>query len=753
MNSSNDDGADVLWCERSLNACSTLLILGVLVCTSACRGEDDDKPQVDDMPAAVDMPADQERDVPDLTEDMPADLGATEEMDVQDMPADMPPVQPGARLRFDPASEAFFDVPFPSDTRRDETGRPQFKNWEKAYRNNVLKLWFNATDDLVSGFSPVAGFFLTFDAPLDDDSLPTIESSTSTQDGWPSIALVDVDADSPERGRMFPLECRINTFEGRLRVANQVGCIPPWGVMRRVNTEYAIVVTRDLRAADGEATSSSEAMQSLLAGQDVEGRFGTVPAKPYVDARDFLVEQGLDTSSIMAIDLFTTGDPTARLRRINTFYRALPEPTVDEVSGLAMVKDYGEYFVVEGHYSVPIIQEGSFPYNSPPSGKVVFDEQGNVQQVDTQRIRFYLTLPRAPMASTGYPTLMYLHGSGGVSQQLMERGPYGEDGSPPPEGSGPARVIAPYGIAGFAADFQFHGMRYDPPDTSGLVLYNLFGNPRGTIDNFLVAANEVTLHARLLRGLVIDPTTIRNLPAGSLDLSASADGLIRFDEDAFVTMGQSMGSTIGLPAATIDDYTDATILSGSGGSLIEIASTSSQPVDVSAVLRTFLSYKNNEPLDQFDPVLHILQHVWDLVDPLAYSPNVFQEPFDGIPAKHVLQHSGIMDGYFSPEGRAGLSAALGVTLVAPELEPVALDIMRLVGLEQVLMPPVSGNHASGVTAVVTQYQPSVLDGHHVAYQRDDAKAQYACFVKTLAITGIPVLAAVPDASVQDCGAP
>ncbi len=730
--------------------CALLMIFSL----AACRGDDEQTPDSPDL-ATVDMTiADSAPDLPDAPDMQRQDMSVPDSGsgDMSTSDADMAePLPPGSRLRFDPASESFFDVPFPSDTRRDETGRPRIKNWERAYRNPILKLWFNATDDLLEGFSPVAGFFLTFDAPLEENSLPSLQSSVETSSSWPSIFLVDVDANSPERGRLFPIECRVNTFEGQLRVPNQIGCVPPWGVMRRPNTRYAMVVTDDLLAKDTNPVSPSEAMTSLLTGENVAGRFGEIDAAPYVEARDFLVAQGLPSDSIVAIDLFTTHDPTARLRRINEFYRQLPEPTIDETTGFGMVRDYGDYVILEGFYEVPIIQEGNFPYSAPPSGRIVFDDEGNITQVDSQRIRFYITLPRTPMAESGYPVLMFLHGSGGVSQQLMERGPFAPDGTRPPAGSGPARVVAPYGIAGFAADFQFHGMRYNPPDTSGLVLYNLFGNPRATIDNFLVAANEVTLHARLLRGLTIDPATVRNLPDDVLDLSASPDGLIRFDDSAFVTMGQSMGSTIGLPSATVDDIVDATILSGSGGSLVEIAATSSEPLDVSAALRTFLSYKTGEPLDQFDPVLHVLQHVWDLVDPLSYSPYLFQETFENIPVKHVLQHSGLQDGYFSPAGRAGLSAAMGVELVAPNLEPEALEIMRLVGLDQVLEPPVSANHPSGATAVVRQYEPSVLDGHHVAYQRDDTKAEYACFVKTLALTGIPVLAAVPDSSVENCG--
>ncbi len=730
------------------------LICGLLMLSISACGKDENKSTPTDMNTPQDMP--DMVVVVDISPDVDATmLDASPDLDSQDasadmVDADMAPSIPGARLLFDPMSEEFFHTPFPSDTRRDAEGKPVFSSWEVAYKNSILELWFDAAEELVDGFSVNSGFFLTFDAPLDLETIPSLASSIDTSEQWPSVFLMDVDADSPERGRLFPIDCKLNTVGGRLRVANQLGCVPPWGVLRRPETTYAMVVRNTLLAEDGSPVETSQAMQELLSGSDVEGRLTTIAAQPYTDALAYLGEQGVDTSSVVALDLFTTYDPTKRLQKVHEFYDALPEPQLNADPGLRFVLDYGDYIVVEGFYDVPIIQTGNMPYDRPPEGKIAFDDNGNVSQVDTQTIRFYLTLPRTPMGADGYPVLMYLHGSGGVSQQLMQRGAYGSDGTPPESGSGPARVVAPYGIAGFAADFQLHGMRFNPPDTSGLKLYNLFGNPRATVDNFLVAANEVTLHARLLKGLVVDPSSISNLPEGVLDLSASADGMIRFDDSAFVTMGQSMGSTIGLPAATIDSVTDGAILSGSGGSLVEIASTSTEPINVRGLLRMFLQYKAAEVLDQHDPVLHVIQHVWDIVDPLSYSPHLFQNPYPNIPPKHILQHSGLHDGYFSPASRAGLSAAMGVQLVSPVFEPEAVEIMKLVGLDDVLMPPASANADSGVTAVVRQYEPSVLDGHHVAYQRDDAKAQYACFIKMLALYGVPTLASVDQSSVENC---
>ncbi|MEM6930867.1 MAG: hypothetical protein AAF602_28290, partial [Myxococcota bacterium] len=408
---------------------------------------------------------------------------------------------------------------------------------------------------------------------------------------------------------------------------------------------------------------------------------------------------------------------------------------------------------------VPVVQEGPFPYRNPGEGLIKRAADGSIEQVGTQLIRAYVTIPRGPMPADGWPLLSFFHGSGGNAEQLLDRGAFSRTGMAPAPGLGPAEVAARYGVAGSSIDFQFHGMRFDPPDTSGLVLYNLLGNPRATVDNFLVAANEVGLHMRLLAGLELNPAevtvadgvTLPGTVAELFDAGGAADGLIRFDDARFSAMGQSMGTTIIVPTMTVDTVYDAAVFSGAGGSLIEIASEGTSPVELRALLRVFLGYRPDEKLDQFDPLLHGLQHVWDYVDPMVHARHVTLEPHPGIPPKHVLMHSGLTDGYFSPDSRGNLSVALGTPLAGGVLEQRGLDLLELIGFDEALEYPVRGN-IEGVTSATVQYAPSVLDGHHVAYQRSDTKAQYGCFLKTVGNPAGPILEDAADATVELCDA-
>lgn len=664
----------------------------------------------------------------------------------------------GAYLRFDPAGESFFDLPFPSDERLGEDGSVDFRQWERAYKNDLLKLWLDAGSDLMQGWGLLSGVFIHFNEPIDPESLPASLEESALGSGeapekFPSVFLMNVDPDSPDQGETLPIECKFNREEGSYHDANLLGCISPFGIVRAPNTRYALVVTSELKDADGAPVVGDRAMQRLLAGEDVEGAEGLVSAEPYKAARDLLVDAGMQPEDIAAAVLFTTGNPASRLVKINQWYRQLDEPKIDAES-LSFVEEFDDYIVLRGTYQTPIIQQGELPFSRPPAGKVVFDERGEpeVQSYDT--VPFLLTIPTGEMPAVGWPIMMYMHGSGGQMQELVDRGARTDagDADSAPRGSGPGGVVAPYGVAGFAAEFAFHGTRFNPPDTLGLQLYNLFENPRAAIDNFITAANEVTLHARLLKGLEIDPAALPEL-AGRLDVEAAPDGLIRFDDARISAMGQSMGSTIGLPALTVSQDIAAGVLSGSGATLIEVALKTMKPVELKPLILSLLRYKRSEEMDKFDLILSALQHTWDFVDPSVHARYAYQEPHPQTPAKHILQHLGMEDGYFSVYSRTALTGALGIDVAEPVLEPEVVDIMEVIAPAHsaALPTPVQGNLAEGqITGVAAIYEPSVMDGHNVAYQVEDAKAQYGCFVKSVGPDGPPTFRSVAESQVDSC---
>ncbi|MHC4836651.1 MAG: hypothetical protein ACYTF3_00470 [Planctomycetota bacterium] len=549
---------------------------------------------------------------------------------------DAAPPQPDAALPdgptalFDPGSEDFFALPFPEDARRAPDGQVLLSEWPDATSTiSLFALWADAADELLTGWGVTSAFYIYFDGPLDPDSLPAQYQA----DG--PVQLVDVDQGSPDRGTRFPLDCRFEADAGRWHPENMIACRTPFGFVRRPLTRYAIVVTREVLGADGEPVRPSDTMWQLLSGEDAAGRTGA-------DYTGALEAAALTRDDVSMVGLFTTHDPTARLRRVADWYAGLPAPELD--GPIEVLTTFSDYAVVQGRVWMPVIQQGERPYrNQEDSGRILFDDDGLPMQVDRQSTRFAISIPKSPMPAAGFPVLLYMHGSGGNRDQFIIRGP-------PPDGGGPSRVAAQRGAAVYGFDFPLHGDRNDPPDTTGLMLYNLLGNPRATVDNFIISACEVMVHSRLLQQLTIDPA----LAPEFLDPGDDPDGLIRFDPEHIVMKGQSMGATIGVPAATVNREASSIILSGSGGTLIEVGVSATDPFPLTGTLARAFQLGPDEQIDRFDPILNAVQHLWDLIDPTAHAPYMSRDPHEGIPPKNVLHVHGLNDTYFSDHSRAAI---------------------------------------------------------------------------------------------------
>ncbi len=677
---------------------------------------------------------------PSVTQDAGTDVNTPDAADV----APDASITMATTFNFDPALGSFFDVPFPSDVRLKPDGTVGYTDYESLYTLQVGKLWLDAGDDLKTGFGLTSAVFMHFNGALDPDTLPsTFEMSMEPAS---TVFLLDVDADSDKLGQRIPVKCKFTANAGTHHPANQLACGSPFGFLREPNTTYALVVTSGVHDVAGEAVGTPAIMSALLAGADHTSKNGTILASDYTSAQAAIVAAGTAAEDIAGFTLFTTYDPTTRLVQIYDFYAALPEPTLDTTKPIEELAVYDDYVVLKAFYNVPNIQEGPLPYAAPPAGRIIFGADGKPVVQYQESIQINITIPRRAMPAKGYPLFFYAHGSGGEGKELMNRGPRLVKTDEPALGSGPAANIAQYGIAGFSMDFALHDTRYpQSPDTTGLKLYNILGNPRAMVDNFIIASNEIGLHSRLMKNITIDPAV-----STSLDPTWFPDGVIKFDSDAMAVMGQSMGSMISIPAMSIPNEIDALINSGSGGTLIEIALASKDPIEIKPILRRLLKLGAEEEFDEFDPALNALQHVFDWIDPTLHAQHVIQRPHRGAGARHVFNPSGLEDRYFSPRARASVSLALGVPLAEPVLEAVAFDWMKWAGNGEAVSLPIQSNMPQGVTGFARQYAPAYPEaGHYVMFDKPEARAQYACFVKSLA-QGNPILRSPEESTPENC---
>jgi hypothetical protein len=330
---------------------------------------------------------------------------------------------------------------------------------------------------------------------------------------------------------------------------------------------------------------------------------------------------------------------------------------------------------------------------------------------------------------------MYLHGSGGEAYQFVNRGALDEhvprdDQPAPAPGSGPAEYLARRGVASLGMDFGLHGERHSPPDTTGLVFYNLFGNIDATLDNFTIAVMELEMISEIVDTVTIDPAL-----APALDAGDAEDGLIRFDPERLTAMGQSMGTTLGVPWAGIDPRLDGIVFSGAGGILVEIAVTAVEPVELKGIVEIAFRLEDGAEAHLAHPALHAAQNLWDFVDPIAKAPHVVLDPAPGAKPKHVMMTAGVRDGYFHPRSQAAMAVAMGLPLAGDEVEPVLPGALRLAGLDAVALPMQSGD---GVTAGVLQYEAPNTLGHYVVFNQPGARHQYTCFVASVGAGGATI---------------
>ena len=148
-----------------------LLVLVVIVIFAACSGDGDGE----------------NNGAADTGDEVIDDTGAVE--DGGDPDTTPEPVAPA--VRFDADGEAFFDVPFPSDTRLREDGTPDLTSWDAAYDRGVPRLWIEAAEDLMQGWGLVSGVFVHFEGPISEDTLPgTVAETTDTSSGFSSVFLM-----------------------------------------------------------------------------------------------------------------------------------------------------------------------------------------------------------------------------------------------------------------------------------------------------------------------------------------------------------------------------------------------------------------------------------------------------------------------------------------------------------------------------------------------------------------------------------
>ena len=643
------------------------------------------------------------------------------------------------------AGTGFFDLPNPLDLRLDEHGKTDLSDFPNPGNNAVVRQIVQSAGLHMEGWPTATQVFFLMSGPIDPGSLPS--DPAAYRSSGAVIQLIDVDPDSPERGRRFPLEVGFNASNEKYRPANLLQVLPVQGFDLRENTTYAVIVTRDLTAQDKKTVTVEPNLCAALSGRMPLGALAAEARQSYAPLADQLAREGIDPGTIVAATVFTTGAPTERMFRVTE--RVADWSAPDPVTPLVKTDEFDEYCVYSSQWEVPGLQEGLIPYLAMKDGGVIeFEADGEPVVRYTRISPFVITVPRKPMPAGGYPLLFYIHGTGGISTQAYQRGPVDAQGNRPP-GRGPSEVAAERGwgtscMGGHLSVEQLGVVG----SLDGYIPYN-FLNLQAMRDNFVQMVAEQILFRRLLNQLAID---VSDCPGA--DTSASPDGLARFDPAMQVVMGQSLGSNLaGLVAATDPLPWQGTILTGAGGSWTEYALGPQNP-PLPALLSFLLGMPLVEPLDRWHPVIQLATLTIAGANNIHFLPTLFREPRFARPAPHMLVVEGHIDLQVTIGLQRALVAALGVDMVGPDVTEIPPDVpvgpegqiiqrIELAGGRQ-LDPPVSGNfnvpgQGPRTVAVVRYPEDGIQEGHMVVFQREEPKHQYGCFLEDLARGKVPTI--------------
>jgi hypothetical protein len=623
---------------------------------------------------------------------------------------------------------SFYDHPWPSDLRRDPDGTIHVGGFYNPHQTIILQQYVDLTKGLLKGFSPSAAGYLRFTGDIDPTTLPA--DPPSAVQPTSGVQLVDVDPQSPEHGKRKLISLFWQQPDGVYWVHDTLAVQPALGYPLRPNTRYALVVTNAVKAADGSAITPSSDLAEVLGLAALEPRVQAAHDL-YAPAVADLAGAGIPATSIVHLAVFTTNDPTADLfAAADDLRKNVPAPTVDPTTWAA--KDQtADYDVYEGSYGSPNYQAGTPPYQNS-GGNFVYAPNGTPVVQNTFAQEFCLVVPKAqacPMPASGYPIVLYAHGTGGNYRSIVD------------EGNSFGDLMAQHCLASMGINQPFAGNRpgAPPPTDQNLagdedLLFVNLNNPIAARTNGQQAAIDVIQQARLFTATHV------TVPAGV----SRTQGAIAFDGTKVLFIGHSQGGTNGPLFLAADDQALGGVLSGSGAMITVAMIEKTQPTpSVAQAVKTILELTHPEDaaeLNLFHPVLNMAQAIIDSTDPVNYAGYIIQHPRSGFAPKSILQTEGVNpdgtgDSYAPPHGIEIHSVALGLPREAPGVHVIKEATWGSLGDVTI---PTAGLHdnldGSTATGALGQFVPAPNDdGHFVAFDVPAAHAQIGGFCQSLAL--------------------
>ncbi|HWA74565.1 MAG TPA: hypothetical protein VG937_19605 [Polyangiaceae bacterium] len=615
----------------------------------------------------------------------------------------------------------FFRLPFPNDVRIDESGKLDLTGFPSPGRGALgfdpVERYAASIEAEQRGWGTDPSVLFRFSAELDRASLERSEL----------IHFVDVTPGAAENGHEEAVIWYYSPDRSPYVCKSWLSVRRPLGRPLTPEHVYAVYVTDGLRDAAGGSVAPSENLTALLGAATPSDRKLAAAHARYAPLREYLAARDIDPATLVTASVISVGavrDPMARLAaaiesldppRAHDWVKCdagvqSPCPDRKPAEGRGCGAPSAEFDEYQALVELPIFQRGTPPYLlSMDGGDIDFDGPVRVEPVCLS-----LTVPKQAMPDSGWPLVVFAHGTGGTYRDHVR-----------PEVAGALAAAAlpdgsEVGLAVLGIDQVEHSTRRGSSDQDPNNLFFNIANPSAVRGNAMQGAADQLGLARL---------------AEALDVTVGPDSF-RSDPDRIFFFGHSQGATEGSLMLPYSDVYKAAVLSGNGGSLRESLLAKKNPVDVSAALPFVLSdptLKDPEAA-RAHPVLSVLQQWVDPADPLNFAEGLVLSPFGARAPRHVFQTYGLRDTYSPPSTMQAFLLAGGFPLV----ENSGFSPDRIGELSPVAAP-LSGN-VEGITFGAREYDPGAAgDGHFVAFLVPQANADVIRFFAYAAHADTPVI--------------
>jgi hypothetical protein len=641
----------------------------------------------------------------------------------------------------------FYDFPYPSDLRLTASGTPDLTGQPfPSALTQMPGLIVAAMQH--PGFPVVPVAYFQFTAPLGSlDSTQVIAADPTSP-----ILLVDVDPTSSQRGTLTPVVATVPPMDGWV-TENLLAVAARPGLVLYGNRKYAFVVMKALGDANGKSLVAPAALDDLRAGKAPAGTNGAAALTLYQPLWDTLSKIGVDASNVADATVFTTGDVVADNASLAAQLAAKYPITIDNLTPYAdPPATQSRYCALTGTVTYPQFQQGTAPFDTEGLFQVGSDGLPELQGMQTAPIA--LSLPVGEMPAAGFPLVTYVHGSGGLSTEVIDRGqwiPMMDTSTCAPgtvdtwnnvtgcniAGEGPAYVLAPFGFAMAGSAMPLNPERF--PGATETEYLNL-GNLAAMRDTFRQGIVEQHMFLDALSNLTIDPSVLGACTGVTLPAGATA---FKYDTDHLFEQGQSMGGMYANMISASDPRIKATLPTGAGGYWSYfILITPLYPNVASLVGSLLLGTKAT--LTFMHPGLNLFETAAEAIDPMVSMPRVARRPLPNHPVRPIYEPVGQGDSFFPELTYDAMALAYGHKEAGTVVWSTMQDALELDGKGGIVpysvVNDVTSDTGAKYTGMVVQYVgDGMYDPHSIFTQLDSVKYQYGCFFSTFLTTGTAVV--------------